>query len=66
MHITVNGESKEVPDGLAVTALLDHLHLRADRVAIELNADILPKNRWQETSLHAGDRFEIVQLVGGG
>jgi sulfur carrier protein len=66
MQIIVNGESKEVPDGLTVTALLEHLHLRADRVAIELNADILPKNRWPDTHLHDGDRFEIVQLVGGG
>ncbi len=66
MQIIVNGESKEVPDGLTVTALLEHLHLRADRVAIELNGDILPKNRWQETYLHSSDRFEIVQLVGGG
>lgn len=66
MLIVVNGESREVPDGLAVTALLEHLHLRVDRVAIELNGDILPKDRWPDTHLHAGDRFEIVQLVGGG
>ncbi len=66
MQIIVNGDSKEVPEGLTVIALLEHLHLRADRVAIELNSGILPKDRWPETRLHAGDRFEIVQLVGGG
>ena len=66
MLIVVNGDSRDVPDGLTVTALLEHLHLRANRVAIELNGDILPKDRWPDTYLHAADRFEIVQLVGGG
>lgn len=66
MRIIVNGDSQEVPDGLTVIALLEHLHLRADRVAIELNGDILPKDRWPTTRLHPDDRFEIVQLVGGG
>ena len=66
MQIIVNGDSKEVPDDLTVTALLEQLHLRADRVAIELNGDILAKDRWPDTYLHPADRFEIVQLVGGG
>ncbi len=66
MHIILNGDATEVPDGLTVTALLEHLRLRADRVAIELNSDILPKDRWPGTYLHSSDRFEIVQLVGGG
>jgi sulfur carrier protein len=66
MHIIVNGDATEVPDGLTVAALLEHLRLRADRVAIELNSDILPKDRWADTHLHSSDRFEIVQLVGGG
>jgi sulfur carrier protein len=66
MHIIVNGDATEIPDGLTVTALLEHLRLRADRVAIELNSGILPKDRWPDTYVHSGDRFEIVQLVGGG
>ncbi|MGO9640548.1 MAG: sulfur carrier protein ThiS [Candidatus Acidiferrales bacterium] len=66
MQIIVNGDSQEVQDELTVIALLDHLRLRVDRVAIELNHDILPKDRWPYTYLHPGDNFEIVQLVGGG
>jgi len=66
MQIIVNGDSKEVPEGLTVVGLLDHLHLRPDRVVIELNAEILPKNRWADTHLRSDDRFEIVHLVGGG
>ena len=66
MTITVNGERHDVPDGLTVTALLDHLHLNSGRVAIERNRVILPRSRWSETLVESADSFEIVQLVGGG
>ena len=64
--ITVNGEGREVPAGLSVFDLLVQLNLSADRVAIERNLDILPRARWQSTLVQPGDRFEIVQFVGGG
>ena len=51
ISITVNGEGREVPGGLNVAALLAHLNLPPDRVAIERNLEILPRARWQETSL---------------
>ena len=66
ISITVNGERREVPVGLSVAALLAHLGLAPERVAIERNLEILPRGRWQETSVQSGDRFEIVQFVGGG
>lgn len=66
MQIIVNGESCEVPEGLAVPALLSHLGLPADRVAIERNLEILPRAKWIDTSVQSGDRYEIVHLVGGG
>jgi sulfur carrier protein len=66
MKITLNGEPREIPAGLNVVALLDHLALRADRVAIEHNGEILAKSAWAATAINANDRFEIVQLVGGG
>jgi thiamine biosynthesis protein ThiS len=66
ISITVNGERREVPGGLSVAALLTHLSLSSDRVAIERNLEILPRARWQETCVQFGDRFEIVQFVGGG
>lgn len=62
----LNGEQKQVPAGLDVPRLLAHLGIRADRVAIERNLSILPKDRWQETIVASGDRYEIVQFVGGG
>ena len=66
MKITINGELREIPDGLTVEALLQHLEMTAERVAIERNLDILPRAKWQETAVQADDRFEIVHLVGGG
>lgn len=66
MTITVNGERREVPDGLSVRALLEHLGMKADRVAIERNLDVLPSALWPETRVQPNDNFEIVQFVGGG
>jgi len=64
--IQVNGESKQTATGTTVAGLLAQLGLHAGRVAVELNLQILPKNKWEETKVAEGDRFEIVQFVGGG
>jgi sulfur carrier protein len=64
--IQVNGESRETTAGTTVTGLLSQLGLNVGRVAIERNLRILPKAKWEETHVAAGDRFEIVQFVGGG
>jgi thiamine biosynthesis protein ThiS len=66
MMVTINGESHEVPEALTVAALLEHLKMSPDRVAIERNLEILPRTRWQETRVDANDSFEIVHFVGGG
>ncbi len=66
MTVTINGEVREVPDGLTVAALLRHLGLVPDRVAVERNLEILPRARWDDTAVEQGDRFEIIHFVGGG
>lgn len=66
MQLHVNGESREVPDGLTVAALLQHLSISAPRVAVEVNAEVVVKTRHHDTPLRAGDRVEIVTFVGGG
>lgn len=66
MKVTINGEPREIPDGLNVTALLGHLGISADRVAIERNRDVLPRAHWDETAVETGDFYEIVHFVGGG
>lgn len=64
--ITVNGENRASSAGVTVTDLLRNLGLNAARVAIERNLEILPRPKWPETRVEAGDRYEIVQFVGGG
>ena len=66
MIVTINGERREIPEGLNVAAMLEHLGMPGDRVAIECNLDILPRARWQETQVQSNDSFEIVHFVGGG
>lgn len=66
MTVTINGERREIPDGLTVAALLDHIGMARDRVAIERNFEILPHAQWQQTAVQPNDNFEIVHFVGGG
>lgn len=66
MQLTINGEQRTFPDDLTVAALVDHLAMKADRVAIELNYDIAPRASWLTIQLRDGDKLEIVQFVGGG
>ncbi len=64
--VQVNGENRETAAGTTVYGLLEQLGLKAGRVAIEYNLQILPRSKWEETQVAAGDRVEIVQFVGGG
>jgi thiamine biosynthesis protein ThiS len=66
MNVVINGEKREVPEGLNVAALLESIGITGDRVAIERNLDILPRARWKETQVQPNDSFEIVHFVGGG
>lgn len=66
ISIIVNGESREAATGASVTQLLEALGIHGGRVAIERNQRILPRSDWSETRVAEGDRFEIVQFVGGG
>jgi len=66
MTVTINGERREIPEGLSVNALLDHLGFANKRVAVERNREILPRAQWRETQVESGDTFEIVHFVGGG
>lgn len=64
--ITVNGEQRPAKPGSTVADLLHEMGLDPGRVAIERNLEILSRSNWQKTTMQAGDRYEIVQLVGGG
>lgn len=64
--VMINGESRELPEGLNVGNMLSHLGIAANRVAIERNRGILPRAQWNQTPVEASDSYEIVQFVGGG
>lgn len=66
MTITINGDRREIPDGLSVAALLDYLNMILERVALERNLEILPRAHWNATQVQPNDSFEIVHFVGGG
>jgi thiamine biosynthesis protein ThiS len=66
MIVKINGDPREIPDGLTVSTLLNFLEMRNDRVAIEYNLNILPRAMWNETKIQPNDNFEIVHFVGGG
>ena len=66
MKITVNGEVKEVKEGISVTDLLEATGMPALGIAVELNCEIVPKSQHGSTMLKEDDNLEIVKMVGGG
>jgi len=66
MQLSINGEEKEFVEGIALGKLLEQLGMEADRVAVELNREIVARASWPQTVLKNGDRLEIVHFVGGG
>jgi thiamine biosynthesis protein ThiS len=66
LEVTVNGEVLRMPAGASVSDLLARLRVATPRVAVERNREIVPKARYPETALAAGDVLEVVELVGGG
>jgi sulfur carrier protein len=66
MQIQLNGEPREVRDGISVAELLAELKLAGKPVAVEVNLELVIKARHHDSRLAAGDRVEVVSLTGGG
>lgn len=66
MKLTINGSEREVPDGLTVRALVEHLGLGDGPVAVEQNREIVPRAEHADRAVKDGDAIEIVHFVGGG
>jgi sulfur carrier protein len=66
MHLFINGGKKSFADSLSLAQLIEQLGMKGDRVAVELNREIVSRAQWAETKLNDGDRLEIVHFVGGG
>ena len=66
MEVTVNGAKREVPEGLTVRGLVEHLGLTEGPVAVEVNRAIVPRAHHADHRVEGGDVIEIVHFVGGG
>jgi len=66
VQIKLNGEAKGVEEGATLARLVEQLALAPDRLAVELNGDVVRRAEWPQVTLREGDRVEIVHFVGGG
>lgn len=66
IEITVNGEKREVPAEVNLAGLLEHFGLPAQRVAVELNKEVIRRGDWESIAVKDNDKIEIVHFVGGG
>lgn len=66
MKLILNGEPREFENVTTLSALIEKLGMKVDRVAVERNRAIVSRAEWANTQLAEGDRLEIVQFVGGG
>lgn len=66
MRIEINGTGHNVADGINLSELVAHLALAPERIAIELNREVVRRAAWAETLLREEDKIEVVHFVGGG
>jgi thiamine biosynthesis protein ThiS len=66
MKIEINGEPRDFNSPLTLSGLIESMGMKSDRLAIELNREIVSREQWPQTQLSDGDRLEIVHFVGGG
>ena len=66
MRIHVNGEPRDIEEGLSLSQFVATLSLKPDQIAVELNHTVVRRAAWEETLLKADDKVEIVHFVGGG
>ena len=66
MNIIINGEPKGYPSDTSIDTLLESLDLKNQRVAMEINKEIVPRSEYENYILSDGDAVEIVRAIGGG
>jgi thiamine biosynthesis protein ThiS len=64
--LTINGEARDVAEGLTLAQFLESRDLRAQMVVVERNGEIVPREQYAGTLLKPGDVLEIVQMMAGG
>ncbi len=65
-QIIVNGEIKEVEANISLLNLLSRMNLSADKIAVEINKNVVRKKDWAEILINKADKIEIIHFVGGG
>jgi len=66
VQIILNGQSKTIADGTTIAMMIDELGLESRYVGVEVNLELVPREKHHEHPLHDGDQLEVVTLVGGG
>ncbi len=66
MKVIINGETKEIVNRVSLSELLRHFSLPDERIAIELNKEVVRKKDWENIKINDTDKIEIIHFVGGG
>jgi sulfur carrier protein len=69
IELLINGRQERLlacVAGDSLAQVVTALDLKSDRIAIEHNGDLAPRDTWNKVAMAAGDRLEIVHFVGGG
>ncbi len=66
ISVLINGESREVPEAVKLDRLLELFSFPEQRVAVELNSNVVRRAVWAATDIAQGDKIEVVHFVGGG
>jgi sulfur carrier protein len=66
LAIHVNGEAREISEGATVADLIGALGLGGRKLAVAIGRDVVPRATYAARAIHAGDRIEILEAVGGG
>ncbi len=66
MKVLINGDVKEIPDGLNLEQLHRHFSLPSQRIAIEINTAVVRRKDWEDITINEADKIEIIHFVGGG
>ncbi len=66
MKVIINGEAKEMAGNLNLNGLLEYLSMPEERIAVELNKEVVRKKDWETIKINDADKIEIIHFVGGG
>lgn len=66
MNVTLNGQTHDIAEQLTLDQLLESKGFGNQRVAVEINRQIIPRSRYNLQALSDGDKIEIVHAIGGG